>query len=73
MLLRNGTTSVTAFADGCSPFGCHDMCGNGRKVNEVMAARGSVSFGAALSIKPRDQRGMQMVGHSLATLRRSLF
>jgi formylglycine-generating enzyme required for sulfatase activity len=38
------TTPIPAYPDGCSPFGCHDMCGNIWEMTESERTDGKTLF-----------------------------
>ncbi|GAG10413.1 unnamed protein product, partial [marine sediment metagenome] len=42
--LSGGTTSVTAFPEGRSAFGCYDMCGNVWELTESERSDGRIRF-----------------------------
>ena len=52
---------------------CAATSGNGPKANEATDARGSVLFVEVVSIRLKDQSGVQMEAHDFVTLRLNLF
>ncbi len=69
-----GTTAVTAYPEGRSPFGCYDSaatCGSGPRASAATAGRDSAFSRAARTTRPRAPTGTPTAGRSEATSPRS--